>query len=325
MVMSAASARSPRRANTAVTSSSTNSSGAALSLLAALTSLHVIVLHVCILLPTASALCGFDARQVVAINATLAVAICSPRVARIFRIPPSSCCSSRGTSAASRLRKRSSLIVQPGYADACCDVAFTVTATSNETTIDTGYLRIVVPHSDDDMAISFYSSLSGNLVTSETASSFTAMPNTTHTRMANSQSWTLSDDEALYGGGQYVNGHINYAAASLLMVQSNTEAVVPFFLSSSMVYSGITTASPSSIHPHHRHHRRRSKLFWTVELRFGHHRPPGTTGSTFRHVRMKPTLVLRVRASLSTSMTSWSVNIVLPTCPARLAAKYGEF
>ena len=236
-MMSAAYARS-RPANTAVTSSSSG----VLSLLA-LTSLLVLV---CILLPPASALCGFDTRQVVAINTTLAIAICSPRVARIFRIPPS--CSSKGTTAASQLRKRASLIVQPGYADACCDVAFTVTETSNQTTIDTGYLRIVVPH-DADTAISFYSSMSDDLFTSETSFSFATMPNSTH--MANSQSWTLSDDEAFYGGGQYVNGHVNYAAAPLLMVQFNTEAVVPFFLSSRGYgilwdHYGITKLNPPS-------------------------------------------------------------------------------
>ena len=68
-------------------------------------------------------------------------------------------------------------------------------------------------------------------MTAETASSFTRISNPS-AALQNRQTWTLSPDEALYGGGQYVNGELNYASAPLLMTQSNTEAVVPFFVSS---------------------------------------------------------------------------------------------
>jgi len=68
-------------------------------------------------------------------------------------------------------------------------------------------------------------------MTAETASSFTKLSNHP-AALQNSQTWILSPDEALYGGGQYVNGELNYASAPLLMTQSNTEAVVPFFVSS---------------------------------------------------------------------------------------------
>ena len=47
------------------------------------------------------------------------------------------------------------------------------------------------------------------------------------------QSWrSRSPSEALYGGGSYQNGLLNYKNAPLSMIQFNLEAVVPFFVSS---------------------------------------------------------------------------------------------
>jgi len=69
-------------------------------------------------------------------------------------------------------------------------------------------------------------------MTAESETHFTTISKNKSSRIQSSQTWTLSPDEALYGGGQYVNGFLNYASAPLLMTQYNTEAVVPFFMSS---------------------------------------------------------------------------------------------
>ena len=45
------------------------------------------------------------------------------------------------------------------------------------------------------------------------------------------QSFQLFDDEALYGLGQYQDGVMNYRGHEILMVQSNSNAVVPFLIS----------------------------------------------------------------------------------------------
>ena len=44
--------------------------------------------------------------------------------------------------------------------------------------------------------------------------------------------WFSPPDEALYGGGEFQNGITNFKDASIQLVQFNTEAIVPFFLSS---------------------------------------------------------------------------------------------
>ena len=47
------------------------------------------------------------------------------------------------------------------------------------------------------------------------------------------QEWALqSSNEAIYGGGQYVNGFLNYRSAPISMDQFNTEAAIPFVMSS---------------------------------------------------------------------------------------------
>lgn len=199
------------------------------------------------LLHVVHAICGFDARQIVPIDDSLAIAICSSRVARIFRT------SDDASSATNQLRVRPSLTVQPGYADKCCDVSFNVTSIGNSTIIQTSHLRLEVDrsagyNSTSGQTISFYSQITGKLLTAEVSSEFTRISNKS-TALQNSQSWALSPDEALYGGGQYVNGLINYASAPLLMTQFNTEAVVPFFTSSRMYgllwdHYGLTKLNP---------------------------------------------------------------------------------
>jgi len=45
------------------------------------------------------------------------------------------------------------------------------------------------------------------------------------------QSWSVESTEAIYGGGEFQNGLMNYNGAPIELVQFNTEAVVPFFVS----------------------------------------------------------------------------------------------
>ena len=195
------------------------------------------------LLHMSHATCGFDARQVVSIDNNLAIAICSSRVARILHTPRKdfvlvndSIHTTAEPSAAHQLRKRPSLVVQPGFADKCCDASFNVTLINDSTIIETSHLRLEVDlsagyNSTSGPIISFYSQTTGKLLSAEVTSECTRISNRS-SALQNSQSWTLFPDEALFGGGQYVNGLLNYASAPLLMTQFNTEAVVPFFMSS---------------------------------------------------------------------------------------------
>ena len=47
------------------------------------------------------------------------------------------------------------------------------------------------------------------------------------------QHWESPTDEAIYGGGQFQNGLVNWKSIPLTLIQYNTEAIVPFFTSSS--------------------------------------------------------------------------------------------
>ena len=46
------------------------------------------------------------------------------------------------------------------------------------------------------------------------------------------QSWVSDDDEALFGGGEFQNGLLDFRNAPIQLVQFNTEAIVPFFVTS---------------------------------------------------------------------------------------------
>ena len=45
------------------------------------------------------------------------------------------------------------------------------------------------------------------------------------------QSWNVETSEGIYGGGEFQNGFMNFNGAPIELVQYNTEAVVPFFVS----------------------------------------------------------------------------------------------
>ena len=45
------------------------------------------------------------------------------------------------------------------------------------------------------------------------------------------QSWKVETSEGIYGGGEFQNGLMNFNGAPVELVQFNTEAVVPFFVS----------------------------------------------------------------------------------------------
>ena len=44
-------------------------------------------------------------------------------------------------------------------------------------------------------------------------------------------SWNVEKSEGIYGGGEFQNGFMNFNGAPIELVQFNTEAVVPFFVS----------------------------------------------------------------------------------------------
>ena len=167
------------------------------------------------------------------------------------------CCSTTSSTAKDLLKSRDSLIVQDGYAQPIIPddgsgrlsppvVQFNVTRDkeNNTVSIQTNSMRIDLSKIMDTggggcpTSIVSFLKPSGELITKEIESKFKPIINSKKSGKNKTnyhivkQSWQLDPNEGFYGGGQYVNGFVDYHSAPILMVQSNTEAVVPFFFSS---------------------------------------------------------------------------------------------
>ena len=73
---------------------------------------------------------------------------------------------------------------------------------------------------------------SAEAVLAESSYAFSPIVDMGNTTYAMNQSWFTSPSESFYGGGEYQNGIIEYRTAPIKMIQFNTEAIVPFFVSS---------------------------------------------------------------------------------------------
>lgn len=99
------------------------------------------------------------------------------------------------------------------------------------TTVQTSACMIVVNTTSPIGDVSFYSADGSELLLQErpggrTLDASTATPTTR-------QEWILSNDaEALYGGGSMQQGFLNFRDSPLQLAQRNTEASIPYFLSS---------------------------------------------------------------------------------------------
>eukprot|EP01062_Namystynia_karyoxenos_P073424 TRINITY_DN70220_c0_g1_i1.p1 TRINITY_DN70220_c0_g1~~TRINITY_DN70220_c0_g1_i1.p1 ORF type:complete len:916 (+),score=326.48 TRINITY_DN70220_c0_g1_i1:84-2750(+) len=142
--------------------------------------------------------------------------VCSDSTIRVTRAPA-------GT------QRNSSLVVRSDWAKP----EFTVSSDDPELlTVTTALVRAAV--SKKTGAVTFYSRSSGAVLLQELSHNITktADPVTGQDAYAVEQRWASPDGEALYGGGEYQNGLVNWKSAPLQIVQFNTEAAVPFFVSS---------------------------------------------------------------------------------------------
>lgn len=102
-------------------------------------------------------------------------------------------------------------------------------AASGDVHVETA--RIVAVYSAEDGTVSFTDKSSGELVLREAGHSLTAIQDLGLGTFQVEQSWAVSADEGLYGGGEYQTGFLNFRNAPIQMIQYNTQAIVPFFWS----------------------------------------------------------------------------------------------
>eukprot|EP00045_Choanoeca_perplexa_P015764 m.203462 g.203462 ORF g.203462 m.203462 type:complete len:862 (+) comp17073_c0_seq4:1611-4196(+) len=109
------------------------------------------------------------------------------------------------------------------------DVGVTTTANGTSMTLTTSAIVVVVD------------TVTGVLISAKSLANplmVLSQSNVTFTPTANASLYNIStrftsnaESEKLYGGGEFANGLIDYHQVSLQMIQFNTEAVVPFFVS----------------------------------------------------------------------------------------------
>lgn len=91
--------------------------------------------------------------------------------------------------------------------------------------------NFVVSVEESTGVVSFFD-LEGKLIVNEVAHSFTPVVDMGNPTYAIEQAWGIGSDESLYGGGEFQNGFLDFNNVPIQLVQFNTEAVVPFFVSS---------------------------------------------------------------------------------------------
>ena len=170
--------------------------------------------------------------NIVKVNDEVALQIVSNEIIRIFKC---SCCQTDEDhdDVVDKMKQRSSLVVaSEDDSDDCAlgNVNYKLEKEDEGDILIVSTSNLVVMASISTGRIEFYHQQEGKLVPllKEAKSKF-------DDANAVTQDFALqysSKEEALYGGGQYANGFMNYRSAPIYMSQFNTEAVVPFILSS---------------------------------------------------------------------------------------------
>jgi alpha-D-xyloside xylohydrolase len=162
--------------------------------------------------------------NIVKVDDHLAVEVFSQGILRVFRCAPD-----QNASAEALMQQRESLVVLKQPSQDTTKVDFQVDR--NDTTISITTDLIVAHASRSTGDIVFLDRTRDNAVFVQESGASVDVDSSHETTMT--QQWNLSSpDEAMYGGGQFVNGQLNYRSAPIQWIQFNTEAVVPFLLSS---------------------------------------------------------------------------------------------
>ena len=105
---------------------------------------------------------------------------------------------------------------------------YTTSADGVHYNITTSKLKAVVEVATG--AVQFLDAVTDELIGGEKSRSFAVSPNISTLYQA-TQTFTQTEDESLYGGGEFQNGLLNWKDTPVDVVQFNTEAAVPFFVS----------------------------------------------------------------------------------------------
>ncbi|CAB9518595.1 Alpha-xylosidase BoGH31A [Seminavis robusta] len=161
-----------------------------------------------------------DNDNVVEVNPHVALEVISPGIIRVFRNNNTA----SSPTASQALQQRQSLVVvdQPKK-----KIDFHVDVIDDNTTLLVTTDLLVVQASILSGKIEFRKRKDRTVLLAEDVATLDSKQNTVRQDF-----WLSSPTEALYGGGQFVNGALNYRSAPIQWVQTNTQAVVPFLLSS---------------------------------------------------------------------------------------------
>lgn len=91
--------------------------------------------------------------------------------------------------------------------------------------------ELVVKISETDGAVSYFDSDNKQIVAEKGAAAITPYVSPNEKAWSIAQSFALSNDEAVYGLGQHQYGYMNYRGKEVKLVQTNTDAVIPFLWS----------------------------------------------------------------------------------------------
>jgi alpha-D-xyloside xylohydrolase len=113
------------------------------------------------------------------------------------------------------------------------DVKVTSSTQGSQITLTTSAI-VVVADTTSGLMVSAHSLANPTMVLSQNDISFTPTSNTSLYNISTRFTSSAGSSEKLYGGGQYFNGFngfMDYNQATIEMIQFNTEAIVPFFVS----------------------------------------------------------------------------------------------
>lgn len=122
--------------------------------------------------------------------------------------------------------KKSLIVLQDSFPP----VEFVLETKGNNIVLASNAIQIEI--SKNNGKILFYDK-DENLLLNEDKSEFTPVKYKSDEAFSVKQNFRLTSDEGIYGLGQHQNGYMNYRGKNVVLVQSNTEAVIPFLISTS--------------------------------------------------------------------------------------------
>ena len=112
--------------------------------------------------------------------------------------------------------------------DSLPDVKVTILENDGDVILSSGKLKVQVDNSTGNLK---YSDTQGASLLAEAGTSFEPVVYSGDSSYSVLQKFNLTPDEGIYGLGQHQYGYMNYRGKTVKLVQSNTDAVNPFLVS----------------------------------------------------------------------------------------------